>query len=344
MPAEALELDTVSKTRDVSIVRVLSEAQARSLIQPREALVETRAAFKKMARGEALIPPVMSFDIPENRGDSHAKGAYLRGAPYFSVKIASGFYQNPDKGLPVVSGIVLVFDATTGRPATIILDNGYLTDLRTGAAGAVAADLLAPRTVVQVGVLGCGSQARYQLEALLGVRDPARVIVFCRTRVNAEAYAAEMLELHGVHVVVADKPRQVVEGSQIVVTTTPSREPVVLDAWVSAGTHITAVGSDLADKQELDPCILGRAKVVADLLSQCLQQGELHHAVAAEVLKPERVYAELGEIAAGLKEGRTSEDEVTVADLTGVGALDAAMANYVAARAFARKLGTELPL
>jgi ornithine cyclodeaminase len=162
-------------------LRLLSEADVRSLIGPAEALEQVRTAFVKLARGEAVLPEVMSFDFTEHRGEAHAKGAYLQGMPYFSLKVASGFYNNPAKGLPVAAGLVLVFDAMTGRPALIAFDNGYLTELRTGAAGALAAELLAPRSIWQVGILGCGGQARYQFEALVGVRRPERAVVYCRT-------------------------------------------------------------------------------------------------------------------------------------------------------------------
>jgi ornithine cyclodeaminase/alanine dehydrogenase-like protein (mu-crystallin family) len=318
-------------------VTILDEPAIRGLIGPREALAEVRTAFAKLARDEAVVPAVLSLDLPMHRGEVHVKGGYLHGEPYFSVKTASGFYGNPDRGLPVAAGMVNVFDATTGRLAALLFDNGYLTELRTGAAGALATDLLARRNVRTLGILGCGGQARYQLEAHLQVRRPERVLAFCRTRANLEEYCREMSERFGVKVVAAADARGVVDGCEVVVTTTPAREPVLRADWVAPGTHVTAIGSDLPGKQELEPALLERAdKVVADRLAQARAQGEIQH------MRDGDVYAELGELANGTKAGRESDDEITVADLTGVGVLDAAMASYVTRRAVERRLGREL--
>jgi ornithine cyclodeaminase len=324
----------------VLVVRVLREPEIRQLLGPGEALDVVREAFVKLARGEVDLPAVLDFDIKAYRGESHVKGAYIHGSPYFSVKEAAGFYGNAERGLPITSGLILVFDATTGFPAAILFDNGHLTELRTGAAGALAAELLAKKTVSRVGVIGSGGQARYQLAALLQVRQPERVVVFGRSPESARLYAREMEERHGTTIEVAESARQAVEGSDIVVTTTPAREPIVHADWLGPGTHVTAVGSDLAEKQELDVAVIGKAdKVVADRLAQCIRQGEIHHAVDAGVIGAEAVHAELGEIAAGEKPGRESDDEITVADLTGLGVQDAAVANAVTLGALERNLG-----
>jgi ornithine cyclodeaminase len=327
----------------VTEVRLLFESEIRSLIGPMEALEAVREAFVKLARGETLLPDVIGVDITETRTEAHIKGAYLRGAPFFSIKAASGSYDNPSRGLPVSGGLVLVFDATTGLPRAVLFDNGYLTDLRTGAAGALAADLLARKEIDRVGVIGVGTQARYQLEALLGVRRPGTVVAFGRSTAKAAVYAREMESRYGVHVVVASTMEKVVEGSDVVVTVTPATQPLVRADWVGPGTHITAVGSDGPGKQELEVDVLAKAdKVVADRLDQCLRFGEIHHAVQAGALRKEDVYAELGELVAGLKAGRESDEEITVADLTGVGVQDAAVANRVVEGALRRGLGKVL--
>jgi ornithine cyclodeaminase len=233
--------------------------------------------------------------------------------------------------------MVCVFDATTGRLAALLFDNGYLTELRTGAAGALATDLLARREVRQLGIVGCGGQARYQLEAHLQVRRPQRVLAYCRTRENLDRYCREMSERFEIDVVPADDLRSVVEACDVLVTTTPAREPLIRAGWVAPGAHVTAIGSDLPGKQELDPALLERAdKVVADRLSQARTQGEIQHMVGGQV------HAELGELVNGTKRGREGDDEITVADLTGVGVLDAAMANYVAVSARDARLGEEI--
>src|SRR5437870_3161002 len=175
---------------------LLSEKEIRDLVGPAEALPAVRDAFVRLARGEAILPGVIHLDIPNSGAEAHVKGAHLGGSRFFTIKVASGSYANPDRGLPVGSGIVLVFDSMTGFPRAVLFDNGYLTDLRTGAAGALAADLLANREVHRVGIVGVGTQARYQLAALLGVRTPERVIAFGRSEAKATAFAQEMEELH----------------------------------------------------------------------------------------------------------------------------------------------------
>jgi ornithine cyclodeaminase len=326
-------------------VLVLRESEIRSLIGPAQALSAVRDAFVRLARGAATLPGVIGLDIPPHQGEVHVKGAWLHGAPFFSVKLAAGFYANEARGLPTSSGLILVCDATTGFLRALLLDNAYLTELRTGAAGALAAELLARRDAREAALLGAGSQARYQLEALLGVRSLSRVRVWSRSAERASACAAELQQRFGLEVVAAKSAREAVAGSAVVVTVTPAREPILRAEWVAPGTHVTAVGSDGPDKQELDVELLARAdKVVADRLDQCLRLGEIHHAVAAGRFSPQALHAELGEIAAGLKPGRTSDAEITVADLTGVGVQDAAVASFVVEEATRRGLGESLAL
>jgi ornithine cyclodeaminase len=320
-------------------IRVLDEAETRRLIGPREAISACRAAFAKLARGEVEQPDVLTIEVREHRGEVHAKGGYLHGTPRFSIKVATGFYDNPALGLPVTSGAVWVFDARTGLLETMVLDNGYLTELRTGAAGAVAADLLARPEIRTVGMIGSGGQARYQLEALLEVRRPADVVVWSRSEAGARRYAEEMSARFGLPVRVAATAREAVEPADLVVTATPASEPIVRAEWVRPGTHVTAMGSDMPHKAELDPGLLARATVVADRLAQCLTQGEIHRAIERGAITADQVYAELGQVAAGMVPGRRSDTEITVADLTGVGALDAAVANVVAERAEREAVG-----
>jgi ornithine cyclodeaminase len=321
-------------------VRVLKEREIRRLIGPFEALAAVKDGFSRLARGEVTLPGVIGLDLPAHEGEVHVKGAHIHGSPFFSIKEAAGFYRNSGRGLPVSSGVVLVFDATTGFLDSILLDNGFLTELRTGAAGALAADLLARRDIDTVGIIGSGGQARYQLEALLAVRRPRRVVVWGRSAERAAQYAREMTDRFGLRVDAAVSAREAVESSDIVITTTPSREAIVRAEWLRPGVHITAMGSDGPDKRELSgACLLKADKLVADRLDQCLRLGEIHHAVAEGLLDPGRIHGELGAIAAGLKPGRTSDAEITIADLTGVGVQDAAVADFVARAARAGGFG-----
>lgn len=324
-------------------VRILFESEIRKLIDPAGALAAVREAFIQLARGKAVLPGVLHLDLPQSRGEVHVKGAWLEGASCFSIKEASGFYGNPEKGLPVGAGVMLLFDASTGFLRSILFDNGYLTELRTGAAGALAAELLARRSARSCGILGAGVQARYQLEALLGVRHIGEVRVHSRSRAGAAAYAREMQARFGLPVFPCESAREAVAGAEIVITATPSRAPLVETEWIAPGTHITAMGSDGPGKQELPAALLARAgKVVADRLEQCLRFGEIHHAVVAGVMEAGGVHAELGHVAAGLAAGRENDEEITIADLTGVGVQDAAAANYVFRQAEEKNVGSFL--
>jgi ornithine cyclodeaminase len=319
-------------------VLVLKEAEIRALVTAAASLEAVRDAFARLARGQAVLPGVIGLDLPQAQGEVHVKGAHLVGTPFFSIKEAAGFYANPARGLPVGSGLILVFDAETGFPSALLFDNAYLTELRTASAGALAAQLLARGEIRQLAMIGCGSQARYQLESLLLVRRPQRVVAWSRRPEAAQAYAREMASKHALDVRAVGSAREAVEGADLIVTVTPSRQPIVANAWVGVGVHVTAVGSDGPEKIELEPALLARAdKVVADRIEQCLRLGEIHHAVERAGFTREGVYAELGEIVAGLKPGRTREDEVTVADLTGVGVQDAAVSNLAVLEA--RRLG-----
>ena len=220
-----------------------------------------------------------------------------------------------------------VFDATTGMPAALLLDNGFLTDIRTGAAGAIAADVLAPENIASVGILGSGIQARHQVRCLRCVRAFTRLIVWSPNRDRADSYRKEM-RAEGFDARAAADPEAVCREADVIITTTPAREPLVEAAWLRPGHHVTAVGADSPGKQELDPACLARADLlVVDRLTQCVAFGELRHALDAGVLRADRVHAELGEIVVGEKPGRTSPEQITIADLTGVGFQDTATAN-----------------
>lgn len=323
-------------------VLALSEADVRSLVGPEEALECMRTGFAALARGALTLPANMDFAFPTVDGEAHLKGAHIHGSEYWAVKAATGFWGNPDRGLAVTNGLFLVFSAETGILAAILFDNGYLTELRTGAAGALAADLLAPAHVEQAAIVGAGGQARYQLEALLGVRRPQRVVVASRS--GAATYADEMRARHGIEISVAADVETAVRGSQLVVTTTPSREPVVLAEWVQPGTHITAMGSDFADKQELETALLGKADViVADHPPVAAANGETHHALDAGVIEDDQILS-LGALVAGDVAGRTAAEQITIADLCGIGVQDAAVAAEVMRRAAGAGLGRRLEL
>lgn len=310
-------------------MRVIDEATLRNRIGETEALESVERAFRALAEKRVMQPPPMGLDVEPVCGEVHVKGACLAGSPVFAIKVASGFYGNTARGLPSGSGVVLVFDSNTGFPLALLQDNGYLTDLRTAAAGALAVRLLASHTIGKMAIIGAGLQARFQSRAIARVCQWEQAVVWARRRDRAERCCRELTDALGRSFEAAESPEAAVRDAQLVVTVTPSRTPLVERTWLTPGATVVAVGSDGPDKRELAPDVLGHAdKVVADRLSQCLELGEIHHAVAAGILRAEDVHAELGEILIGGKSGRDA-NEAIVCDLTGVGAQDAAMAEVV---------------
>jgi ornithine cyclodeaminase len=283
-------------------------------------------AFARYSAGEAVVPPVGELLLPG--GDVHIKYGYLRDDPYYVVKIASGFYDNPTLGLPSSNGLMLLFRQATGEPVAVLLDEGHLTDVRTAAAGAVAATHLAPLEVRRIGIVGTGIQAHLQLQYLTDVTPCRDVLVWGRGRAQVARYHADPA-LGEFSIETTLDAGDILRTCNLIVTATPATAPLLSVADLRSGTHITAVGSDTAEKQELDVATLARADVVvADSLEQCRLRGEIHHALAAGAVTEDRI-VELGDVIAGRAQGRTGADQITIADLTGVAVQDIAIASLV---------------
>lgn len=323
-------------------ILLLKEAEVRSLVSMSEAISAMEEAFVAYSNKAANVPPVVSLEVPEHQGEVHIKAAHLHSTSEYVIKVASGFWENRSRGLPIGSGLMMVFSAETGEPLAMLLDNGYLTELRTAAAGAVAAKYMARQVVQQVAVLGAGVQGRFQLEALACVRQFSRVAIYDHHPDNVERYILEMQSKIKAKLCPSSTPAEAAQGSQVIITATPSRKPFLFAPMVEPGTHITAIGSDGPDKQELDAGVLARAdRIVADSITQCVRMGELHHAVEQGLLQESDIDGELGDVIAGRIPGRITDQEITVCDLTGVGAQDAAIARLVYHRATAQRLGTQ---
>ncbi|MGD9963125.1 MAG: ornithine cyclodeaminase family protein, partial [Thermoplasmata archaeon] len=287
---------------DKSKVLVLTKEDIESVVTIDDAIAAVEEGFKAFNSDKAIVPFPVALNVPDGHGDIHIKPGYMKGSSSYTVKIASGFYDNPERGLPVSHGMLLLFDSSTGRPICFEVDRCFLTDLRTAAAGAVAAKVLAKERISTVAVIGTGTQARLQAIALSRVREFRELRVWGRDRKKAEAYASEMSGKLGAKIVVSGTAEDAVRGSDVVITATMSASPVVKVEWISGGTHITAMGSDEPGKQELDTRILARAdKVVVDSLKQCARLGEVHHALEDGGMKEEDVHAELGEVLLGNK-------------------------------------------
>ena len=325
-------------------ITILTEKEIRSCVSMDEdAISVVELGFSKLASGGVSLPPIMRVDVTDKHGEVDIKSAYIHGLDSFAIKIAAGFHDNHLLGLPTGSGMMVLVSAETGHPIAVLLDNGYLTDVRTGIAGAIAAKFLAKEHLHSVGVIGSGVQSRYQMRALKLVRDYSRMLVYGIIPTEVDRFVHEMGEELGVEVVVADSVETVVRESDVVVTTTPAHEPFLRAEWLHPGLHITCMGSDAEDKQELFADAFARAdKIACDSKAQCFRLGELHHALEAGVVSNDDQIIELGEIVLNQKYGRQSDDEITICDLTGVGVQDTQIARLAYQRASERGLGRSI--
>ncbi|WP_172331368.1 cyclodeaminase [Mangrovicoccus sp. HB161399] len=311
----------------MSDIRILHETDLRARIALDTGAIDVvERAFARLAEGGVEMPPVMSMHMPDVNGEVDVKTAYVPGLPGFAVKISPGFFDNPAKGLPSTSGLMVVLSTETGRVRAVLLDNGYLTDVRTAAAGGVAARHLARGDAARAAIFGAGLQARMQLRALCLVRPIAEAVIWARDPAKSGRLAAE-LSGNDLAVRATADPAEAAGFADVIVTTTPATEPILMADWLRPGQHVTAMGSDQAGKGELDPACLARADLyVADRLAQTRKMGELRAALAAGTIADDGSLPELGEVITGRRPGRTAPEQITIADLTGTGVQDTAIA------------------
>jgi ornithine cyclodeaminase len=309
-------------------ITILKESEIRQCVElNQEALAAVEDGFTRLADGKAMMPPIMRIDVPENNGEVDIKSAYLEGLDSFAVKMSSGFFDNYKLGLPSLGGMMILLSAKVGFPQALLLDNGYLTDVRTGLAGAIAAKYLAPNEIKTVGVIGAGVQARYQIRALKLVRDYDQVLVYNRHPERVTDYIEEMSAVLDAEIIKAASVADVISRSDVVVTTTPAKAPFLKAEWLHPCLHITAMGSDAEEKNEIEPAVLSNADLlVCDRKSQVFRLGEHHHALEAGTISENDHIVELGEITAGRHPGRTDDKQITICDLTGTGVQDTAIA------------------
>jgi len=326
----------------MSSMTILTETDLREIVTlDLDAIACVENAFRALATLPVAMPPILRLDIPEHRGEVDVKTAYVPGVDGFAIKISPGFFDNPKLGLPSVNGMMVLLSARTGLVEALLLDNGYLTDIRTAAAGAVAAKYLARADASVATIFGAGVQAGLQLEALALVRPIAEARIWARDGARAEALAGRLSDKLGIRVRAETDVARAVAGSDILVTTTPSTEPLFPAGLVEAGQHITAMGSDAEHKNEIAPVLIAMADLyVADSARQTRILGELHHAIAAGLIEATAEVAELGQIIAGSRPGRSTNRDITIADLTGTGVQDTAIATLARDRARAAKAGT----
>lgn len=323
-------------------ITVITETELRECISLDKPMVDAmRTAFTALANGAAEMPPILRLDVKDHNGEMDVKTAYIKGVEAFALKVSTGFFNNPQKGLPSLSGMMTLLSSETGRVMAVLLDNGYLTDVRTAAAGGLSMEMLAREDAANIGVIGSGLQARLQVEAVSLVRDIKALRVWGRDRAKAERYAQDMAEKINGEIIVCDSAEEVVRQSDAVVTTTPATTPVIQADWLHPGLHITAMGSDAEHKNELAPDVLARADLfVCDSKVQSARLGELHHAL--KVVGDDFATVELGEITSGKHSGRTSNEQITICDLSGTGAQDTVIALKAFQVAQAKGFGTAI--
>jgi alanine dehydrogenase len=314
----------------------LSGSEVSKVLEIGEVIKVVEEAFRQHGLKKVQMPPKVYLSF--SNGDLRTMPAYIESLGIAGVKIVTMHPENPKKGLPTVMGVVVLNDPETGAPIAV-MDGTYLTDMRTGAAGAVAVKYLARKNSRTVGIIGAGRQARTQLQAISKVIEIEEVKIASRSSEEIEKFLKEMSEYE-------ITPKTIEEACEcdILVTTTPVREPIIKNEWISEGMHINAIGADAPGKEELDPGLLKRAKIVVDDLAQASHSREINVPIAKGVIKLSDVYCELGEMIAGEKSGRTNEEEITIFDSTGLAIQDIATGNLVYKKARREKLGRELEL
>ena len=316
--AQVFKLDEILKAlKDIDVVDVIAQG------------------FKALSEEKVVIPPICEMLFPDVDGELHIKYGAIKGDEDFVVKMATGFFQNPSIGLSPFSGCMMVFSQKTGHISSVLLEEGELTNHRTAAAGAVAAKCLAPKNVNMIGIVGTGVQSRLQALYLQKITDCRNLVIWGRNKDKAELAAVDMQKM-GYEANVIENLNDLCKVSQIVVTTTPATSPLLKREMITPGTHITAMGSDTSDKCELSPDILDLADIVAaDSIEQAIQRGEISQALKAGKCNKDKL-VELGSIIIDPSKGRTNDQQITIADLSGV-----AIQDIMIAKAVTDKLGSK---
>ncbi|MES0828377.1 ectoine utilization protein EutC [Ruegeria sp. SCP11] len=323
-------------------IKILTEAELRDLVPlDGDAVDCVEQGFTTLAGGRVVMPPIMTLPVQDHNGEVCVKTAYVPGIDSFAMKMSPGFFDNPKLGLPSTTGLMVVFSSRTGILEALLLDNGYLTDVRTAAAGAVAARHLARTDASHVCIIGAGVQSKMQLKAMTLVRGVKSAVIWARDQAKAETAASSVRQDLGIDVTVSSDVAHAVASADIVVTTTPAAAPVIQAEWLQPGQLVIAMGSDQEHKCEIEPACLTKADLyVPDSQAQCAVKGELRSAIEAGLISKDRSFTELGDVTSGKATGRQSDSDLIIADLTGTGVQDTAIATLAGNRADAAGAGS----
>lgn len=322
---------------------LLNEDELRQVVTISEAIEAVEAAFAALAEGRLHLPGEFALNLPQVKGEIRVKGTYLDQTPYYVVKVRSNFRQNPMRNLSSHSGLTAVVDVATGIPAAIMLDNGYLSTIRSGAAGAVAAKYLANEQIDQVAVIGSGDQAYIQLKALMKTRNIGTVTAWASSPANADYFARRLVEDHDLDIQITSSLETAVRSADLIVTATRSERPLIEADWLKVGVHLTVIGGKRPTQQLLQLDVLRRADVIiTDQYSQAAVTGEIYHGLEAGVISKADVQGELGDLIIGKIPGRTHPDQISLADLTGLDVQDTALATLALEKARFLGLGQQV--
>ena len=306
---------------------MLDKSEIKHLLDDVDLVSPIREGFIQYSKGKCVIPPVGELLFNNPPGDVHIKYGYITDEKYYVIKIASGFPKNEKLNISNGQGMILLFDQKTGTPLITLLDDAILTDIRTAIAGQICAEMFTNK-IESIGVIGTGRQARLQVIYLKNITNCRTVNVWGRSKKKSQKYKDDLLKF-GFEVRVSKSVKELAEKSNLIITTTSSEKPILHENDIKLGTHITAVGADTAFKRELDISILNRADlIIADSISQCKVRGEISHALLKNIISSDEII-ELGSILSGKRQGRTSKDQISVVDLTGVAVQDLQIAKAI---------------
>lgn len=305
----------------------LTDSKIRELITIPQALRISEQAFKAHGQNKVQMPAKIYLHLNNYRGDFRAMPAYLEKPQACGIKWVNVHPENKKHGLPSVMALIILNDPKTGIPLAV-MEGTFITNLRTGAAGGIAAKYLARKDSSRIALIGCGAQAQTQLMALNEIFNIKTVFLYDCLKNQTTVFLKKTRHL-GLKMTVSGSIQDCVREADIVVTTTPSHRPILKAQWINKGTHINAIGADAPGKEELEAPLLKRAKIVVDDIAQACHSGEINVPIAKGIFKSTDIHASLGEIIAGRKKGRTSPEEITIFDSTGLAILDIAAADYV---------------
>ena len=335
-------------------MRILSREEVMQVVEMQAIIDKVKEVYTLRSEGRTEVWPTSFYEFEAGKADMDIKSGYLKDTKIFGHKTVSWFGENKAKGLPDLSAMISIFDATTGLPIGV-LDGAYITGVRTGAAGAIGAKYLARPESENLVVLGSGNQATFQIAATLTLFPNLKnvFVVNALSFDDAKSFVNNLpkrlteelkVDISKVNIEAREDLDKTVSEADIIITVTPSRKPVIKKEWVKAGTHFSCIGSDAEGKEEIEPEIFSGAKIFVDDTAHCIEAGEIEIPLKQGIIKEEDIVSEIGDLILGRVSGRTSEDEITIYDATGMAVLDLAVGKAVLDLAESKGIGTDIKL